>query len=108
MTHNPSPQPYNNQQFGYEADFNDSKVRFKNLLIANEVSIYLSKFLFRSSYIISKFDIYEMMKTLNMWLSVKFQTDSKIIIFNDSIFCVIDIEAYTHRPINSFFTDNDT
>ena len=43
MTHNPSPQPYNNQQFGYEADFNDSKVRFKNLLIANEVSIYSMK-----------------------------------------------------------------
>ena len=35
MTHNPSPQPYNNQQFGYEADFNDSKVRFQILLISN-------------------------------------------------------------------------
>ena len=26
MTQNPSPHPYNNQQFAYEADFNDSKV----------------------------------------------------------------------------------
>ena len=26
MTQNPSPRPYNNQQFAYEADFNDSKV----------------------------------------------------------------------------------
>ena len=34
MTHNPSPQPYNNQQFGYEADFNDSKVRFKSWSIS--------------------------------------------------------------------------
>ena len=32
MTHNPSPQPYNNQQFGYEADFNDSKVSFDNII----------------------------------------------------------------------------
>ena len=32
MTQNPSPHPYNNQQFAYEADFNDSKV---NLNVSN-------------------------------------------------------------------------
>ena len=31
MTQNPSPHPYNNQQFGYEADFNDSKVSLSNI-----------------------------------------------------------------------------
>ena len=33
MTQNPSPHPYNNQQFGYEADFNDSKVSLSNISI---------------------------------------------------------------------------
>ena len=44
MTHNPSPQPYNNQQFGYEADFNDSKVSFDNILI------WLRKYAFTSLF----------------------------------------------------------
>jgi hypothetical protein len=38
MTQNPSPHPYTNQQFAYEADFNDSKV---NTSISNKVCVSL-------------------------------------------------------------------
>ena len=39
MTQNPSPHPYNpNQQFAYEADFNDSKVNSDNYARSNLVS----------------------------------------------------------------------
>lgn len=38
MTQNPSPHPYTNQQFAYEADFNDSKV---NTSISNKLCVLL-------------------------------------------------------------------
>ena len=38
MTQNPSPHPYNNQQFAYEADFNDSKVNPDNYASSNLMS----------------------------------------------------------------------
>ena len=48
MTQNPSPHPFNNQQqqFGYEADFNDSKVTLKSMFIAGVSRLHYNQHIF--------------------------------------------------------------